>query len=286
MDPATDSLKWFFRQPAPRQVDESLLNEALDVILPKVARVVFYLIVVMLVAAMATASVLMITMTDLKGEWRMLTGSTALSSGKVLDVKTQKGSKGTITYVYTFEFTPHAHEASARPARGVSFSGSKIASPGDVVQIEYIPDDPKISRIAGCRMSPLPFALIIALPFLGMTIAVLPIGVFRYKKRWLHGLLVSGVSVPAAIEKVKPGPKGSLVVEIRYYVDGLEVKSKTNLSNLSGRKHDREWFTALQESGQPVTILVNRNKPKSFFLLELLYRTREKNSPLHADARQ
>jgi len=52
--------------------------------------------------------------------------------------------------------------------------------------------------------------------------------VFRYKRRWLQRLLISGASVPAVIDNVKPGPKGSLIVWVRYNFDDLEVKSKKN----------------------------------------------------------
>lgn len=278
MDSTSESLKWFFQQPAPRQVDEGLFKEALDVIFPRIIRVVYYLMPGIALAAMTTALVIMVKMTDLQGEWRMLTEAPVLSSGRVLDVKAQKGSKGSVTYIYRFEFVPPAHGTKEAPVKGVSFSGSEVASRGDAVQIEYIADDPRISRIAGCRLNPTPLTTIIAIPLLGIIVTAVPIGILRYKKRWLLRLLASGVCCPAFIEKVKPGPKGALIVEVRYNVEGVDVKSKTTLNGITGRKQDREWLRSLQESGQPAGVLVNREKPRSFFLLELLFRAREKNS--------
>jgi len=230
-------------------------------------RVVFYLLPVLLLVTVGMAITILIKTADLKGEWRLMTEPTAFTSGKVLDMEMRKSSKGSITYLYEFEFNPVGREVSDAAVKGICFSGNQVASPGQAVHIEYIPNDPKISRIEGCRLNPMPLAGIIAMPLLGVITAVLPIGMLRYKKKWLLRLLTFGVPTPAIIEKVKPGPKGALVVEVRYDVGGMEFKSKTNTS---GRKHAKEWLTSLHESGRPAMILVAPNKPRSIILLDLL----------------
>jgi hypothetical protein len=102
-----------------------------------------------------------------------------------------------------------------------------------------------------------------AIPFPGVITAILPLGLLRCKKKSLPRLLTNGVLVMAIIEKIKPGPKGSLVAEVRRTRDNTEVKSKTNAS---GRKDVKAWLMSVQEAGQPVVIVADPDRPKSIFL--------------------
>jgi hypothetical protein len=268
MDWTSENLEWFFKQPTPRQVDETLLHDAVDVFFPKIARVVLYILPVLMLSIMGFLITFLVRTTDITGDWRLLTEPTALSYGRVLHMEKRKGSKGSILYVYRFEFKPGGSaEAKEPPVKGVCFSGSQVASPEQQVSIEYLRNDPKVSRIQGCRLNPIPLTLVIAMPLIGAITGILPIGIFRYKRKWLHRLLAFGVLAPAVVEKVKPGPKGALVVYVRYNMGGAELKSKTNVS---GRKEIKGWLISLAESGECGTILVDPDKPKSFFLLDLL----------------
>jgi hypothetical protein len=276
MEWTTENTKWFFGLSPPRQVDETLLNDMFNVIFPKIVRVLFSVLPVVMLVTMGTALVMVMQTADLKGEWLLLTEPTVLTSGRVLDLEMRKGSKGAIIYVYKFEFKQAGGEASDKaPVKGVCFSGAQVASPGQTVQIEYIPDDPKVSLIQGCRLNPVSLAPMVAMPFVGLIAVISPLAMVRYKRKWLERLLTIGVSTPAMIEKIKPGPKGSLVVEVRYDVAGVELKSKMNTS---GRKPEKEWLMSRQESDQPLTIVVDPNKPKSVFILDLLWIARKGNS--------
>jgi hypothetical protein len=266
MEWTAENLRWFFGQSPPRQVDEDLLDETLNVLFPKIARIAFCLLPVLVLATMGMSISVLVKTTDLSGEWRVMMEPAALASGRVLRVDQNKSSKGSITYVYYFEFKPVGREgANDPPFKGICLSGDPIASPGQTVTIEYLPDDPKVSRLHGCRLTSVPLALILVMLGLGVSVAIFPIGMLRYKRKWLQRLLTLGVLTQAMIEKVKPGPKGSLVVALRYTVSGAEFKSKTNTR---GRKDEREWLTSLLESGSPMTILVDPGKPKSLFLID------------------
>lgn len=270
MEWTTENVKWFFAQSPPRQVDETLLNDMLNVIFPKIARVLFSLVPVLVLVTMGMAVTVLIKTVDLDSEWRLMTEPTTVTSGRVLDVEKKKGSKGTIIYVYGFEFKPVDREAVDKtPVKGACFSGDQVASPGQTVQVEYVPDDPKVSRIRGCRLNAVSLAPLVVMPLVGIITIILPLGMVRFKRKWLQRLLALGVSTPAIIEKIKPGPKGSLVVWVRYDVAGAELKSKVSTS---GRKREKELLMSRQEAGQPLTILVDPNKPKSVFILDLLWK--------------
>jgi len=270
MEWTTENVKWFFAQSPPRQVDETLLNDMLNVIFPNIGRVLFSLVPVLVLVTMGMAITILIKNVDLEGEWRLLTESTTVTSGRVLEVEKRKGSKGAIIYGYKFEFKPVGGEAVDKaPVKGVCFSGDQVASPGQTVQVEYVPDDPKVSRIQGCRLNSVSLAPLIAMPLVGIITIILPLGMVGFKKKWLQRLLTLGVSTPAIIEKIKPGPKGSLVVWVQYNVAGADLKSK---ASISGRKSEKELLLSRQEAGQPLTILVDPNKPRNVFILDLLWK--------------
>jgi hypothetical protein len=265
MEWTTENIRWFFQKPSPRQLDNSLLNDTLNVVFPKIMQVLFYVLPVLILVMMGAVLTFLIRNSDIKGEWRLINES-AVISGKVLDIEKRKGSKGSITYVYTFEFKPAGHDS---PMKGMCFSGDQVASIGQQVSIEYLPDTPRVSRIKGCRLNFSPLEVMAAVPFLGVITAILSLGLLRHKKKSLQRLLTNGVLVMAMIEKIKPGAKGSLVVEVKYAVDNTEVKSKTNTSGLKAVK---EWLMSVQEAGQPLMIVADPSKPKNIFLLELLLR--------------
>jgi hypothetical protein len=268
MEWTTQNIKWFFEQSPPRQVDGTLLNDTLNIFFPKIVRVLFPLLPVLILVITGILLTFLMRTADLKGQWRLLTGPTAHTSGKVLDMEKRTGSKGSTTYIYTFEFKPLGRQAANDPpVKGACFSGDQVASSGQTVHIEYLTESPKISTIQGCRLSPIPLVTIAAIPLLTAIIAIVPVGMMRYRKKALQRLMALGVTTSATIERIKPGPKGALTIELRYELDGKELKSKTNAS---GRKQEKEWLTSLQESGRPVLILVDPGKPRSIFMLDLL----------------
>jgi hypothetical protein len=268
MEWTTQNIKWFFQQSPPRQVDETLLKETLDLYFPKMVRLLFLALPVLILVISGMVLTFMIKTVDLKGEWDLFAGPTAQISGKVLNVEKRTGSKGSVTYTYTFEFKPVVRrEASDPPVKGACFSGDRLASSGDTVTVEYLPEDPKTSIIRGCRLSPVPLASMAAIPLLTVIILVVPFGMMRYKQRFLQRLMASGVATSGTVQKIKPGPKGAITIEVRYELDGKELTAKTNAG---GRKQEKEWLKSIQESGQPVLLLVDPDKPGKIFMVDLL----------------
>lgn len=258
-----ESIRCTFQLPPPRQLDTALLQDSLNVVVPKIVRVVFYVVPLLMLVILGTVLTFLIQNSDMEGEWRLSNGP-AVASGRVLDMEVRKGSKGSITYVYTFEFKPPGQDV---PVKGTCFSGDQVASTGQEVTIEYLPDTPRTSRIVGCRLNFTPLETMVLLPIVGIIAGILPWGMLWYKKQSLRRLLVNGVPVMAIIERINPGAKGSLIVELKYALNDAEVKSKTNIT---GRKDIKTWLTSLLEAGQPVMILADPGKPKRVFLLELL----------------
>lgn len=105
-DWSTEKVKWFFDQTPPRQVDETLLNDALNIFFPKILRVILYLLPMLISVTVGLAVAILVKTTDIRGDWRLLTEAVALTSGKVHDVEMRKSSRGSITHLYRFEFTP------------------------------------------------------------------------------------------------------------------------------------------------------------------------------------
>ncbi len=95
MEWTVENIKWFFQQPASRQLDNTLLDDTLNVVFPKMVRVVFYVLPALMVVIIGTMLTILIQNTDIKGELRLM-NSPAVTSGKVLDVEKRKGSKGSM----------------------------------------------------------------------------------------------------------------------------------------------------------------------------------------------
>lgn len=240
-------------------------------------RVLFYLLPVLMLSIVSVMLTFLIRNTDLKSEWRLMTEPAIQTTGIALDIEEAKGSRDSITYVYTYEFKPVGREGpNDPPVKGISYAGERVAAPGQAVHIDYLQADHRISRIEGCRVNFAPWQTLVVIPFLGVIMAILPWGMVSYKKRSLQRLITLGVTASALIEKIKPGAKGSLVVEVRYRVDGTEITAKTNTG---GGKQLKEWLMSLRQAGQTVLILVDPEKPKHIFMLELLLRSRKVNAP-------
>lgn len=73
MDATTDDLRWFFQQPPPRQVDGELFDAALDVLFPRMLRVLFYILPIFMLSIVGVILAILIQNTDLRTEWRLMT---------------------------------------------------------------------------------------------------------------------------------------------------------------------------------------------------------------------
>ena len=238
---------------------------------------IFYILPVLMLIITSVVLTFLIRTADFKSEWRLMTEPAIQTRGKVLEVEQSKSSKGTITYIYTYEFKPVGREGpNDAPVKGVSYAGDRVASPGETVLIDYLPDAHQVSRIKGCRVNFVSLEAIVVIPFLGLITAILPWGMISYKKRFLRRLITLGVTASAMIEKIKPGGKGTLAIGLRYMVGGTEVQSRTSTG---GGKGVKEWLMSLHQSGQTVLILVDPEKPRKIFMLELLFHAQRRNLP-------
>jgi hypothetical protein len=267
-----ENIQWYFQQPPPRLPEGTLLDDALDVIFPRIVRVIFYILPVLMLIITSVMLTFLIRTADLKSEWRLMTEPAIQTRGKVLEMEQSKSSKGSVTYIYTYEFKPVGREGpNDAPVKGVSYAGNRVASPGETVLVDYLPDAHPVSRIKGCRVNFVSVQGIVVIPFIGIITAILPWGVISYKKKFLRRLITLGVTASAMIEKIKPGGKGTLAIGLRYTVGGTEVQSRTSTG---GGKGVKEWLMSLHQSGQTVLILADPEKPKRIFMLELLLKAK------------
>lgn len=272
-----ENIQWYFQQPPPRPLDSTLLREALDILFPRMVRILFYILPMLMLSISGVLLAFLIQHSDLKSEWRLMTEPVMEASGKVIEVEQIKGSKGSITYLYQFQFRPVGREGpSDPPVKGISFASDRVAAPGETVRIDYLPNDHRVNRIKGCRVSFHPLELMAMIPFLGIITGIVPWGMISYKKRTLQRLITLGLTASAMIEKIKPGAKGTLVVEVRYTLGGTELQARTNTS---GGKEMKEWLMSLQQGGRNVLILVDLEKPKRIFMVELLLNAKRVKLP-------
>lgn len=263
-----ENIQWYFQQPPPRPLDNTLLRQALDLLFPRMVRMLFAILPVLTLTIAGVLLVFLIQHSDLKSEWRLMTEPVTETSGEVVGVEQIKGSRGSVTYLYQFEFKPGGREGpSDPPVKGISFSGDRVAAPGETVRIDYLANDHRVNRIKRCRVSFHSLELIVMIPFLGIIMGIAPWGILSYQKRTLQRLITHGVAALAVIEKIKPGAKGTLAVELRFTLSGAESKARTNTG---GGNDLKAWLMSLQQSGRNVLILVNPQNPKRIFLLELL----------------
>jgi len=266
-----ENIQCYFQQPPPRLLDDTLLRQALDLLFPRMVRMLFTILPVLMLTIVGVLLIFLIRHSDLKSDWRLITEPVLEASGKVLGVEQIKGSKGSVSYLYQFEFKPVGREGPHDPpVKGISFSGDRVAAPGATVLIDYLPNDHGVNRIKGCRVSFHSLELMVLLPVLGIIVGIAPWVVVSYKKKILQRLITLGVAAPAVIENIKPGAKGTLIVELRFVLSGTELKARINTG---GGNKIKEWLMSLQQRWQNVLILVDPEKPKRVFLLELLLNT-------------
>jgi len=251
--------------PPPRRPDDSAVRAFFNLFFPRSARIVLYVLPVFMASAMLVLLGIMFTKGRLLDEWRLLREPTGLAEGSVLKAEKRRGAKGSVTYVYLFEFRP---ERAGRPVvRAWCLSGSSVAKQGDSVQVEYLRADPSIARIRGCRVSAAPLFTVPVI-MLGMLAGIiLPIGILRYRRMWIAGVLRSGIRTAGVITGVRKGQKGVTVVEASF---GVQERECAHRLTLQLGKELGGTVAAWKDEGRGVTVIADPAKPKRFLIVDLV----------------
>lgn len=125
------------------------------------------------------------------GAWLLITGWTAVEAnrrldrqavtveGRVIDAATEKLSKGGQSSSVTVEYLPGKPPAITRKI-DVSGSDYRAALESGTVQVSYLPDDPKVSRIT--RFAIFPFQFLAGLGGLILLSGLFCLGYFIVKR--------------------------------------------------------------------------------------------------------
>ncbi len=255
------SLEFMLSQPPPRRIEPAVQKAVIGFFLPMPLRIALFTMPFVVLAVTVTLMVLLAKTGRLEDEWRLLREETAVAAGTVLKAVKNRGSKGKITYVYDFEFVPSGIDGKVS---GFCFSDKPVAAPGDRVEIEYLPGEPQVSRISGCRLTPVPLEIVLVLLLSGVGGFGIPAGVYYYRKHWVRNVLRDGLRVEAVVENVRQARNGRMVT-ISYDMQGEDLTAGMQLP-LQGNKAEvlQQW----QESGIRLTALAVPGKKNRICILD------------------
>jgi hypothetical protein len=111
----------------------------------------------------------------------------ALADGEIEDLSLVPNTSINEQAVYTLRYR---FDADGQPivdeARVLEYDALSQASPGQALEVEYLPEDPTLSRPAGAKSNPGGWAGIIGLPMLGLALlGLLPLALILGLGVWL-----------------------------------------------------------------------------------------------------
>lgn len=194
-------------------------------------------------------------------------GTPAAAKGKVARVqKTNvtvgggKHSRGTPVYAIHFGFETGRGKAMS----GVSYRTGRSNHEGEVVDVEYLSDDPRVCRIKGCRLS--------TTGYLGLLVALFPLaglgvilGMWVSRRRRV-ALLRDGLFTMGAVEAVEEtaiivNNERRFKVTVSYDTDSGQLATTFNAYGEDARLAQRrmeasEEMGLLYDPGRPQRVLV------------------------------
>jgi len=263
---AKSTLDSFLFMPPPRQVDPALHDAALNLFLPKGVRIFLYVLPLLFIAAACAAVSLLVMNGRYVEEWRMLHEPTAHAEGVVRGVEVRRGSKGSKTYVYDFDFSLSRTDQK-KPVRGYCFSDKPLAAQGKTVPVEYLVSNPSVARIKGARLNPAPLFVVAMIPLLTFITLIMIYGLIVYRKKWIERVFRDGEAVSARIQEIKRGPKNTKIIVLAFNHMGENRTAKVQLPLC---KKPLELINARHAAREPVSALVHPVKKKDIFIFDLI----------------
>jgi hypothetical protein len=260
-----DELAQFANAPPPRRVPPAVRHGVLG---PRLSRgVVLFL-------ALAAATLLFAAFffpRGLRAEWAL--HAAAGRAHGVIEKRAATSlcevSKRRICVEPVFEYEYTFPLAGGAQQQGVGYCAS--ATPlelGARVTVEYLADNPSVSRIEGCRVSTKPAwgALFVLMPF-GCLVgaAALLVGRVRKGRVLRRGLLTTGIVTGLGVSTVQHGPTGRVDVTIEFQVDGVP---HSGVFVVDG--HAADLAARDEKAKRPVRLLYDRRKPSRIVVLEWL----------------
>lgn len=208
-------------------------------------------------------------------DWRLSASGTT----RVAEVEAAKLLEGKVTQVdetnmrindvrvwsYSFEYA-----VAGSTYYGICYTTGRRWSVGERAPIEHLPQEPAIARLEGSRLSEgggIGFVVLI-FPLVGLCIAGAGIRA-RRKTAWLltHGRL--GEARVVSVEATNTKVNGRRVFKITLQLEGTGARQQ----EAAVRSTSSELITfasTRRDSGQPVYILYDPNKPKRLIMPEAL----------------
>jgi len=250
----------YFNQAPPRPFNEEIFKAVWNGILPPPVRVLLWSLVPLTIAMMSLFIFMALWVSE---DSRQLDkGPVTQVQGQVINVQ-KKNSRDGSYYEIFYQFAPNPQ---ANLIKGTSYADHKAFNQNDRVNIEYLNQNKRISRIIGLRTMPTDITLIIMMVIV-LTILLIPAIVIYlwWKKGFTKAMLCHGVLLEAQIEKVKKGGKGMIFAEVSYHLNGIKHSKKLSCPAV------QELFPVLsnrQSEHMPIKVLVHPQKYRYAYLIE------------------
>jgi len=210
---------------------------------------------------------------DLRLSW----GKRTEADGLVIrEAQTNMSENEATVYRYEFRFTDaqgrewtgacYKHGGGALPK---SAGGPEYELPEGRVRVQYLPGNPRVSRIAGCRLSPFawPAGFVVVFPLVGLGLFFFPLRArWRTRRLLSHGAFASGRVERIEETNVTVNGQRRFRIHVRFAGEGRAQHVST--AHAYGR--DVQFLREKLESGDPVNVLYRRGNPKRIFLADLL----------------
>ena len=210
---------------------------------------------------------------DLRLSW----GKRTEADGLVIrEAQTNMSENEATVYRYEFRFT----DAQGGEWTGACYksgggvlpsppSGAEYQPPEGRVRVQYLPENPRVSRIADCRLSPFawPAGFVVVFPLVGLGLFLLPLGAhWRTRSLLSHGAFASGRVERIEETNVTVNGQRRFRIHVRFAGEGRAQHVST--AHAYGR--DVQFLREKLQSGDPVNVLYRRGNPKRIFLADLL----------------
>ena len=214
---------------------------------------------------------------NLRNDLRLSWGKRAEADGLIIrEAETNMSENGASVYRYEFRFT----DAQGGEWTGACYksgggvlpsppSGPEYQPPEGRVRVQYLPENPHVCRIAGCRLSPFawPAGFVVVFPLVGLGLFLLPLGAhWRTRSLLSHGAFASGRVERIEETNVTVNGQRRFRIHVRFAGEGRAQHVST--AHAYGR--DVQFLREKLQSGDPVNVLYRPGNPKRIFLADLL----------------
>lgn len=195
-------------------------------------------------------------------QWRLDKGPVEIVPGEILTVEDTRTTVNK-SRVWKYEFVFRTQGGAEQ--KGIAHTPGKQWEAGAPAEVRYLISDPRIAVPVGATLDAASAmgCVVLVFPLLGLYIVLHSLFERRWKKRLLRDGLV-GEAVVNSLEKSILQSNGQNFYTLRMTRgdDGIPIQKRIHMAE------EINVAEAKLKSGEPLTLLYDRNKPKRFFIVE------------------